>query len=262
MSWTLFRWFGSSMYLVVAFLLFGTWYVLLFKSLVPSFATSPVATCVAGVFYHAVFLCAVASYVKVCATFPGSVPESFLLRSDASSHKLCRACNRPKPLRSHHCDFCGGCILKMDHHCPWINVCVGFRNQKFFFQFLTYIVLTCIIGVAILLATIDWRLFSSTDPDRDLLTPLLQIVSLAVGVSLGLATLALFSMHAMLLCKNLTGSEHSYGATPNPFDLGSRMANISQVMGPFSLANWLLPIGETPGNGIDWPTNNSGGGEV
>lgn len=37
----------------------------------------------------------------------------------------CNKCDAPKPERTHHCSFCGRCVLKMDHHCPWLaNKCV------------------------------------------------------------------------------------------------------------------------------------------
>jgi hypothetical protein len=37
-----------------------------------------------------------------------------------------------------HCSKCEGCIMSMDHHCPWVFNCIGQFNQKFFIQFLIY----------------------------------------------------------------------------------------------------------------------------
>jgi len=46
--------------------------------------------------------------------------------------KSCRKCDSLKPPASHHCSVCKRCIARMDHHCPWVNTCVGYYNQKFF----------------------------------------------------------------------------------------------------------------------------------
>lgn len=49
---------------------------------------------------------------------------------------ICTKCEMYRPPRAHHCRICKHCIRRMDHHCPWINNCVGEKNQKYFIQFL------------------------------------------------------------------------------------------------------------------------------
>mmetsp|Transcript_39097 Transcript_39097/g.34774 ORF Transcript_39097/g.34774 Transcript_39097/m.34774 type:complete len:177 (-) Transcript_39097:917-1447(-) len=54
--------------------------------------------------------------------------------------EMCKKCeNRWKPTRTHHCSSCNECIMRMDHHCPWICNCVGYRNHKSFFYFCFYL---------------------------------------------------------------------------------------------------------------------------
>ena len=50
--------------------------------------------------------------------------------------KYCYTCNIYRPLRASHCDKCGYCVERFDHHCPYIEVCIGRRNHIFFFMYL------------------------------------------------------------------------------------------------------------------------------
>ncbi|KAJ3330136.1 Mitochondrial inner membrane protease atp23 [Blyttiomyces sp. JEL0837] len=43
--------------------------------------------------------------------------------------KTCYKCKLPKPDRAHHCSVCDKCVLKMDHHCPWLTFAVAEKAQ-------------------------------------------------------------------------------------------------------------------------------------
>jgi hypothetical protein len=74
-----------------------------------------------------------------------------------------------------HCHICLKCISDYDHHCIWINNCVGRINLNVFIIFLAAIVVNLILNYLIGYKGIQYKFtklaFYSTYPSDQLKTP-------------------------------------------------------------------------------------------
>ncbi|KAK6985559.1 palmitoyltransferase [Biomphalaria glabrata] len=175
--------------------------------------------------------------------------------------QYCFHCRNLKPDRCHHCSRCGMCVLKMDHHCPWVNNCVGFHNYKYFLLFLSY----SSFGVIFVIFTsarfiyefiINARHFGLASAVSG--NVLVILIMLGIHVLVGIALSPLLYLHRDLVAHNVTTLENSrpvgvYGTKPSykTFDMGLQ-ANFVQIFGERKLY-WFFPIFTSQGDGMTFP---------
>ncbi|KAF7248838.1 Palmitoyltransferase ZDHHC2, partial [Varanus komodoensis] len=164
-------------------------------------------------------------------------------RTMSGAIRYCDRCQLVKPDRCHHCSVCDKCILKMDHHCPWVNNCVGFSNYKFFLLFLAYSLLYCLFIVATDLQYFI-RFWTNGLPDTQAKFHIMFLFFAAAMFSVSLSSL--FGYHCWLVSKNKSTLEafrapiFRHRTDKNGFSLGFSK-NLKQVFGD-EKKYWLLPI--------------------
>jgi len=102
------------------------------------------------------------SHFQAATTDPGTIKAS-TAPTEFPNPRICKLCQgRWKPPRAHHCKTCHRCIFRMDHHCPWINNCVGLVNQKLFILFLGYTALAAVTTLVLLASSAIYWLWAQS----------------------------------------------------------------------------------------------------
>eukprot|EP00946_MAST-07B_sp_MAST-7B-sp1_P003997 g3997.t1 len=155
--------------------------------------------------------------------------ETALAGADMSKN-LCLTCEIVRPLRSKHCSVCDKCCAGFDHHCPWVNNCVGRRNYGYFLMFLV-----CTVFTSFSFNILGFSYLGSLDGGNTLWGSMKRHTQFALFLLhymfYAMFALALLGTHYMFLRSNLTTNERKFFGpfVTSVFDHGSLMGNIRDV---------------------------------
>mmetsp|Transcript_59737 Transcript_59737/g.169927 ORF Transcript_59737/g.169927 Transcript_59737/m.169927 type:complete len:293 (+) Transcript_59737:68-946(+) len=208
-------------------------------------------------------------YVKAFLSSPGTVPDGPEWKLGTAEAQLvprtrelkgtgerrhCKWCLKYKPDRCHHCRICNMCVLRMDHHCPWVYNCIGFRNHKFFFLLLVYSAIDLLIINCTMFDSVWW----STRTDVSISMMLVMVIGYGFAMFLMFLDTTFLGFHIWLMVKAMTTVEFcekhlkkaSYDSSIYSRGL---YGNVCTVLGPKPLF-WLLPVCLPDGDGVHWPS--------
>ncbi|KAH8353950.1 hypothetical protein KR067_005948 [Drosophila pandora] len=255
------------------------------------------------IFYHISLTLFMWSYWRTIMTSVGRIPEQWripdeevsrLLRADSQeaqkrilnnfarnlpvtnrtmngSVRFCEKCKIIKPDRAHHCSVCSCCVLKMDHHCPWVNNCVNFYNYKFFVLFLGYALVYCLyVAFTTLHDFVQfWKVGAYENNGYSAQGQLngggmgrFHILFLFfIAIMFAISLVSLFGYHIYLVLVNRTTLESFRapifrvgGPDKNGYNLG-RYANFCEVFGD-DWQYWFLPVFSSRSDGYSFATSS------
>ncbi|KAL0266249.1 UNVERIFIED_CONTAM: hypothetical protein PYX00_008849 [Menopon gallinae] len=164
--------------------------------------------------------------------------KEILVKGQSVKLKYCFTCKIFRPPRASHCSLCDNCVDRFDHHCPWVGNCVGRRNYRYFYMFITSLAFLCVFIFAcvithLIMITRDDKPFLDAVKDSPASVVIAVICFFAVWSVLGLA-----GFHTYLASSNQTTNEDLKGSFSskrgqegfNPYSEGNVCSNCFHVL--------------------------------
>ena len=149
---------------------------------------------------------------------------------------LCKWCNNYRPLRTGHCSKCDECIVHMDHHCEFIQNCVGAYNHRFFLQFITYLFI--ILSLFLYYAHSVW---SEVGDEHKNMIHVSWFFALAIYTWL-IYRLIIPQYHQLWINQvYIERKFRTFANVDNYYETNSVYSNIEIVMGS-SILRWFVPL--------------------
>ncbi|CAL1407026.1 unnamed protein product [Linum trigynum] len=170
---------------------------------------------------------------------PGIIPRSNqppLPFNETDSSNITRTSTENRiyrPPRSCHCDICGNCVEKFDHHCLWIGQCVALRNYRRFLAFIFSALVFFFYVFAISCWRIHGRMVARQSGFMGMVKDCpetLALLAFSFAAIWFLGSLAGF--HLYLIAVNQTAYENfrqSYNSSMNPYDRGI-LSNVKEAL--------------------------------
>mmetsp|Transcript_14800 Transcript_14800/g.33669 ORF Transcript_14800/g.33669 Transcript_14800/m.33669 type:complete len:365 (-) Transcript_14800:116-1210(-) len=130
-----------------------------------------------------------------------AVTSNLTEERELEGYRWCETCKVVRPPRSSHCSDCNNCVMMFDHHCPFVNNCIGVRNYAYFSAFLISVALLALMVVAGLILYVHNTTSHTHDETGGLIYALILVFCIPVAIAI-LAVIGLASFHVWL---NLTG---------------------------------------------------------
>lgn len=122
---------------------------------------------------------------------------------DDYDYVYCTACFNDQPLRARHCRQCGVCVALFDHHCPFVDNCIGEKNKFIFFWYVFIQAFECFLTFALVVDCIDRKDDVEEFWNANYAFVLLSFLPFLIGILLAF----LWIYHLYLACVGVTTYE-------------------------------------------------------